>query len=81
MATLIINDNNSKAQQFLKFVRTLPYVDIVEENDMPVKKVKRMVSKALKKSEQGKDLIICKDADDMFRKLGTYIATMMKIDK
>jgi len=52
------------------FVRTLPYVDVVEENGKPVKKVKPAVSNALKKSEQGKDLIICKDADDMFKKLG-----------
>jgi len=70
MATLIINENNTSAQQFMKFVRTLPYVDIVEESDIPVKKIKPVVANVLKKSEQGKDLIICKDADDMFKKLG-----------
>ena len=70
MATLIINDNNSSAQQFLRFASTLPYVAIVEGNDISEKKVKRVVSNALKKSEQGKDLIVCKDINDMFRKLG-----------
>ena len=70
MVTLIIKDNSSNAQQFLEFVRTLPYVNVVEDNDKPVKKLKRVVSNVLKKSEQGKDLIICKDADDMFKKLG-----------
>lgn len=70
MATLIINENNSNAQQFLKFAGTLPYVEIVEKSEVSVKKIKRAVSNTLKESEQGKDLIICKDADDMFRKLG-----------
>jgi len=66
MATLIINENNSSARH----ADTLPYVDIVEKNDMPVKQVKRAVSNVLKKSEEGKDLIICKNTDDMFEKLG-----------
>ena len=70
MTTLIINENNSSAQQFLKFARTLPYVDVINSNEVPEKKLKPMVSNALKKSEQGKNLILCKDADDMFGKLG-----------
>ena len=70
MTTLIIRDNSLNAQRFLEFVRTLPFVDIVEQNDSPIKKVKPVVARALKKSEHGKELIICKDADDMFKKLG-----------
>jgi len=70
MATLIINENNASAQQFLKFAGTLPYVNIVDKHDIPVKKLKHVVANALKKSEQGKDLIMCNNADDMFEKLG-----------
>jgi len=70
MTTLIIRDHSSNSRQFLEFVRTLPYVDIVEENGKPINKLKQVVSKTLRKSEQGKDLIKCKDAQDMFKKLG-----------
>ncbi len=72
MTTLIVKDDSSDARQFLEFVRTLPYVNIVDndkkENSM--EKVKKNVAKTLKKTEQKKDLIPCKDADDMFNKLG-----------
>jgi hypothetical protein len=70
MATLIINEKSASAQQFLKFAGTLPYVDVLNSNEMPEKKLKPAVSTALKQSEQGKNLIVCKDADDMFEKLG-----------
>jgi len=70
MTTLIINENSISAQQFLKFASTLPYVDVSKGNEIPEKKLKPAVSSALKKSDRGKDLIVCKDADDMFNKLG-----------
>ena len=34
------------------------------------KKLKPSVADTLKKTEQGKNLIVCKDANDMFAKLG-----------
>ena len=70
MTTLIINENSSSAQQFLKFARTLPYVNVFDSRETPEKKLKPAVANVLKKSEQGKNLIVCKDADDMFKKLG-----------
>ena len=70
MTTLLVRGNSSESQQFLEFAKTLPYIDVVEENGKPVKEVKRVVADALKKSEQGVDLTVCEDADDMFKKLG-----------
>jgi hypothetical protein len=69
MATLIVKENSLKAQQFLEFVRTLSYVNIVEDKN-PAVKFKKSVANTLKKSEQGKELIECNNADDMFNKLG-----------
>jgi len=70
MTTLFVRENGSESKYFLEFVRTLPYIDIVEENGVPVKKVKRTVADALRKSELGDELTVCEDADDMFKKLG-----------
>jgi hypothetical protein len=69
MTTIVLRDNNSNAKQFLEFIRTLPYVDIIEESPTTGKKFKKAVSDALKKSEQGKDLVVCHDVEDMFTKL------------
>jgi hypothetical protein len=70
MTTIVLKESNSHAKQFLEFVRTLPYVDIIEEPQSTVKQFKSAVSNALKKSEQGKDLVVCRNAEDMFAKLG-----------
>ncbi len=70
MTTLVVKGNSLSARQFLEFVRTLPFVEVIEDKKEPRKKMKQAVTNALKKSEQGEDLIECKDADDMFRKLG-----------
>ncbi|MDR0694849.1 MAG: hypothetical protein LBF81_06090 [Prevotellaceae bacterium] len=70
MITLVIKNNSSNAHQFLAFARTLPYVDVIEDIDTAEPQLKKSVAIALKKSEQGKDLNICKSADDMFTQLG-----------
>lgn len=70
MATIVLKDNSSDAKQFLAFARTLPYVDIIEKPQHTAKKLKKAVSDALKKSEQGEDLVVCRNAEDMFTQLG-----------
>jgi hypothetical protein len=70
MTTIILKDNSSSAQQFLAFARTLPYVNIIETSKAPAKKFKKSVADILKKSEQGIDLVACRDAEDMFNQLG-----------
>jgi hypothetical protein len=70
MTTIVLKETNLHAKQFLEFARTLPYVDIIEESQRTVKQFKKVVSNALKKSEQGKDLVVCRNAEDMFTKLG-----------
>jgi len=70
MTTLVIKDNSLRAHQFLEFARTLPYIDIVEDSKIRTQNVKKSVAATLSKSEQGKDLIACENANDMFRKLG-----------
>lgn len=69
MTTLIIKNNSSNAHQFLAFARTLPYVDIIEDTGTVKPVLKKSVAVALKESEQGKDLNVCKNADDMFTQL------------
>ena len=59
-----------QSRQFLAFVRTLPYIDIVEENDTRTRKFKPAVERSLKKSVRGEDLVACKDAEDMFKQWG-----------
>jgi hypothetical protein len=70
MTTIILKDNNSSAQQFLAFARTLPYVDVIEAPKKPAKNFKKSVADVLKKSEQGVDLVACRDAEDLFNQLG-----------
>jgi cobyric acid synthase len=70
MTTIVLKNNSSNAKQFLAFVRTLPYVDIIENRQDTTKKFKKAVSAALKKSEEGKDLVLCRNAEDMFTRLG-----------
>ena len=70
MTTIILKDNSSNAKQFLAFARTLPYVDIIEKPQNTTKKFKKTVSDTLKKSEQGEDLVVCRNAEDMFTQLG-----------
>jgi hypothetical protein len=70
MATLIVKGNNATARRFLEFARTLPYVEIIEGNDKPVKKLKPEVEASIKMSMRGEGLTECSDVDDMFKKLG-----------
>jgi hypothetical protein len=71
MTTIALKESDLNANHFLlEFARTLPYVDIIEEPQSTVKQFKSAVSSALKKSEQGKDLLVCRNAEDMFTKLG-----------
>jgi hypothetical protein len=70
MTTIILKDNSSNAQQFLAFARTLPYIDIIEAAPAPTEHFKKSVADVLKKSEQGADLVECRDAEDMFHQLG-----------
>jgi hypothetical protein len=70
MTTLVIKDDSLHAHQFLAFARTLPYIDIIENKEITNPCFKKSVTVALKKSEQGKNLTMCKNADDMFSQLG-----------
>jgi hypothetical protein len=70
MPTLIVKDNSLHAQQFLAFARTLPEMDVVDDSRTPDRTLKKSVLDTLKKTERGEELIVCKNADDMFKKLG-----------
>ncbi|GHT66706.1 hypothetical protein AGMMS50239_28590 [Bacteroidia bacterium] len=70
MSTIIVKDNSLSARQFLAFVRTLPFVDVLEDSQEMTEKFKKTVVHTLKESEEGKNLTTCTDADDMFHKLG-----------
>jgi hypothetical protein len=70
MTTLVIKDDSLHAHQFLAFARTLPYIDIIEDKEIADCHLKKSVAVALKKSEEGKNLTICKSATDMFTQLG-----------
>jgi hypothetical protein len=70
MPTLIVKDSSIHAQQFLAFARTLPYIDFVDDVRKPARTLKKSVMDTLKKTERGKELIVCEDANDMFNKLG-----------
>ncbi|MDR0866275.1 MAG: hypothetical protein LBO74_15280 [Candidatus Symbiothrix sp.] len=69
MPTLVLKDNSLDALQFLQFARTLPYIDIIEDFEKAVPGFKKSVADTLKKTEQGKELVVCKNAEDMFNKL------------
>lgn len=62
MATLVLKNNSLEAQQFLKFARTLPYIDVIEDDKDTVDVLKVSVAETLKKAEQGEDLVICEEA-------------------
>jgi len=71
MPTLLVRNDGLDARQFLAFAQTLPYVDVIE--DMPNYKkdtLKKSVINTLKKTEQGKELVVCKNVDEMFEQLG-----------
>jgi hypothetical protein len=70
MTTLIVKDDSITSRQFLEYARTLPYIEVVEKIDQSDKTLKPSVAKALRKSANGEGLVECKDADDMFQKLG-----------
>ena len=70
LATLIIKNDSAQSRNFLAHARTLPYVDVVEER----RRFKPEVEEALRKSEQGEDLVACENLDDMFAKLGLKYA-------
>ena len=70
MPTLVIKTNSAQSRQFLEYARTLPYVDVVDESYAPQRRFKPEVEETLRKAERGEDLIVCKDAEDMFRQWG-----------
>jgi hypothetical protein len=70
MTTIVLKEDNVNARQFLEFARTLPYVEIIEEPQSTAKPFKKAVSNALRKSEEGKELVTCRNIEDMFAKLG-----------
>ena len=68
MTTLIVKGKSMQALNFLEFARSLPYVEVAEEKK---RRLKPEIEAAILRSQQGlEDLIVCKDADDMFKKLG-----------
>ena len=70
MTTLIVKGRSSQSQQFLAYAKTLPYVDVLEENGQRMKRFKPEVEKALLKSECGEELTRCENIDEMFKQLG-----------
>lgn len=68
MTTLIVKGKSAKSRQFLEFARTLPYVEVAEEKQ---RRLKPEIEASIRRSQQGlEDLVVCKDADDMFKRLG-----------
>ena len=70
MTTLIVRGRSAQSQQFLAYAKTLPYVDVLEDNNRKVKRFKPEVEDVLLKSEHGEDLIKCENLDEMFIQLG-----------
>jgi hypothetical protein len=69
MTTLVLKNNSLDAKQFLRFARTLPYIDIIEDNKKVADIPKISVIETLKKTECGEELVVCENADDLFKKL------------
>ena len=67
MTTLIVKGKSAKAMRFLENARTLPFVEV---EDKKQRRFKPEVEEALRKSERWEDVVICKDAEDMFKQLG-----------
>jgi hypothetical protein len=70
MTTLVLKNNSLGAQQFLKFARTLPYIDIIEDDKKTTDVLRMSVVETLKKTEREEDLVVCENIDDLFEKLG-----------
>ena len=71
MPTLIVRNDGPDARQFLAFAQTLPYVDVIEDITKHKKStLKKSVINTLRKTEQGEDLVVCKNVDEMFEQLG-----------
>ena len=71
MPTLLVRNDDLDARQFLAFAQTLPYVNVIE--DIPKHKkatLKKSVINTLRKTEQGKELVVCENIDEMFVQLG-----------
>ena len=58
MTTLIIRSDSAQSRQFLEYARTLPYIDVVEEEMIPERTLKRLVERSIKKSMRGENLTI-----------------------
>jgi len=70
MTTLVVRRNNIHSRKFLEYARSLPYVDVVENDKNSIRKFKPEVQEALKASERGDGLVEYGSVDEMFNQLG-----------
>ena len=69
MTTLVIKRNNIHSRKFLEYARSLPYIDVVENDKNSIRKFKPKVQNALLASERGEGLIEYGSVDEMFEHL------------
>jgi PII-like signaling protein len=70
MTTLVIKGNNIHSRKFLEYARSLPYIDVVDNNKNSIRKFKPEVQEALLASERGEGLTEYGSVDEMFKQLG-----------
>ena len=75
MTTLTVNTNSAEALTFLDFARTLPFVNVENEDECPICKnanyrLRPEVERSIRRSMQGIDVVACDSMEEMFKDLG-----------
>ena len=75
MTTLTINSNSTEALTFIEHARSLPFVNVENEEECPICKaagysVRPEVECSIKRSMQGIDVEAFDSLDDLFKDLG-----------
>lgn len=66
MVYLRVKENSLQAKAFLEYIKTVPFVEIIEIGDIPNSETK----KAIKDARNGK-LIYASNVEDLMKKLNT----------
>ena len=68
MATIFVNEKIKGAKEFLNFIKNLPFVKVIEENEkIPNARTRR----AMKQAEKGIGITETADVEDFFNKLNS----------
>lgn len=68
--TIKIDTRSNAAKRFLAYVKTLSFAQVEENRPRTQAELNEESLRSLDKTSKGIDLTACKNADDMFKKLG-----------